>query len=369
MTPPRDDLGRHSVDICGGPPLRRALREARLSYAALAREIGISKSAVGRLAQGGRWPHWAKEEELRAAIEAALTARGVDVTDLCPEQQDDEEETMKKVALSPAAQERYGLPADPWAVRRREDVWVGGRWRQAANTVAVAAETGGFVAVIGESGTGKTTLRRYVEDRLAAERRAVRWVAPLALDRARITAASLCDAVIADLAPQERPRASLEWRTRQVQRILTEAHQAGTAAVIVVDDAHDLHPSTLRFTRRLWELGQIGFAHSASVVLLGQPPLAERLASWEQREVASRLGVAEIGALDTEEIAAYLIHRLGGDVCAPGVPEALAARLTPRGRGAPMTWPIAVANLATAALNFSAEIGLPQVSAEAVSAA
>ena len=351
--------------------LKDALTDAGLSYAELARELGVSRRAVGRLVQEGQWPRYQPKEVLRAAIEKLLAARSVNTKDLWPTTQvsgdeDPDEEVRMRVRLSEAARQLYALPDDPWAVRRREDVWVSGRWRQAADMVTVAAETGAFAAVIGESGAGKTTLRRYVEDRLAAERRPVRWVAPLALDRSRITASSLCEAVIADLS-QESPRSSLEWRTRQVRRILAEAHQAGTAAVIVIDDAHDLHPSTLRFSRRLWELGQVGFAHTASVVLLGQPPLRERLATWEQREVASRLEVCEIGALDEAEITGYLRHRIGEELFDEGVPAAIKARLSPRARVAPMTWPIAVASVMTGALNFAAELGLPRVTPEAVS--
>ena len=81
-----------------------------------------------------------------------------------------------RVQLSMKARQQWALSKDPWEVRQAGDVWLGRRWRYAAQAMEDAAENGGFLAVVGESGCGKSTLRRYMQDRLRRQERPVRVV-------------------------------------------------------------------------------------------------------------------------------------------------------------------------------------------------
>ena len=102
--------------------LREALRAAGLSYAAAVRELGVSKPAVVNMVAHGRWPR-AREGDLRAALDALLAERGIDLNGASGSRQAPQEEVAMKVQLSRAAREQFGLGRDPWEVRRAEDVW------------------------------------------------------------------------------------------------------------------------------------------------------------------------------------------------------------------------------------------------------
>lgn len=351
--------------------LREALRTAGLSYAAVARELGVSKPAVVNLVVHDRFPR-GREADLRAALEALLGRRGIDVSEIWTEGEASGEEVAMKVQLSPEARRRFGLPRDPWEIRRAGDVWLGPRWRYAAQALEDAAQAGGMLALVGESGTGKSTLRRYVQDRLRREERAVRVIEPITVDRSRLTAAAICDAILDDVAPAERPRARLEHRTRQVRRVLTESSRAGNAHVLVIEEAHDLHLSTVKYLKRFWEL-EDGFERLLGIVLLAQPELMTVLDdnAWAAREVVRRIEIVELGALDGPgELEEFLAARLGGALVAAEACAAIRRKLARRTGGGEvsMAWPLAVTTLVTRALNMAAELGQPQVAASTIAA-
>jgi hypothetical protein len=72
-----------------------------------------------------------------------------------------------------------------------------------------AAKVGGMAALAGESGSGKTTIRRYAIDRMAAEGEKARVIAPRCVDKTRLTTSTICDAIINDCST-EAPRRTLE---------------------------------------------------------------------------------------------------------------------------------------------------------------
>ena len=63
-----------------------------------------------------------------------------------------------------------------------------------------------MVALIGESGSGKTTIRRYAIDRMEREEQKVRVIAPRTIDKTRLTTSSICDAIIRECSTDGRAR-------------------------------------------------------------------------------------------------------------------------------------------------------------------
>ena len=358
--------------------VQKALRRAGLSYAAVARALNVSKPSVVNLILRGHAPR-GRETELRLGIDRLLGAAGIYERDLWAapngsDEQHHDEEIEMRVQLSREAREQYGLSRDPWEVRRSADVWLGQRWRYAAQALEDAAQTGGFLALIGESGCGKSTLRRYVLDQIRRHDRPVRAVEPITVDRSRLTATAICHAILDDLAPEERPRRTLEYLTRQARRVLTESARTGCSHAIIIEEAHDLNVSTLKYLKRIWEFEVDGFTRLVSIILLGQPELGALLdaRSWAVREVVRRCEIVEVGALDHPgELADFLAARVGREHFEAGALEAIGERLSRRTRDGVVStaWPLAVANLVTRALNLSVELGLPQVTAAVIEAA
>ena len=347
--------------------LRAALGAAGISYGALARELGISKASVVGIVKHGHWPR--RAGELRRRMSELLAARGIDL-----EQTEQEVTEVRQVRISAAARKQFGLARpDPFEVRGAEDVFLGASWRLAAESMAETAEGGGMLAVIGESGAGKSTLRRYLIDRLRREGRPVRIVEPQTIDRSRLTAGSICDAIIEDLSASERPRRTLEAKARQVRRVLSQSARAGAAHVLMIEEAHDLALPTLKYLKRFWEL-EDGFTRLLGVVLLGQPEMKLTLdegRAWEAREVIRRMEVVELEPLGPDELVAYLRGRgLDERAVAPAAHAAILARLARRVRGGEVSlaYPLAVGNLVRAALNLAAEMGQPQVDEHTVAA-
>jgi type II secretory pathway predicted ATPase ExeA len=236
-----------------------------------------------------------------------------------------------------------------------------------------------MVALVGESGSGKTTVRRYAVDRMASEERKVRVITPRCVDKTRLTTGTICDAIISDCST-ESPRRGLEAKARQVERILTNSSRAGYSHILMIEEAHDLNISTLKYLKRFWEM-EDGFKKLLSIVLIGQVELKAKLdesRNWEAREVIRRMEVLELAPLGTgADIAAYLgikFGRLGKDrkkIISDAGCEALAAKLRRQTRNGvvySVAFPLLVNNWCRRAMNEAAELGADLVDAEVVNA-
>jgi type II secretory pathway predicted ATPase ExeA len=273
---------------------------------------------------------------------------------------------------------KFGLVHDPFTgdVVKADDVYLTDDTRFVAEYLAQAVKTGGMVALVGESGSGKTTIRRYAVDRMNAEGK-VRVISPRAIDKTRLTAGSICDAIIRDCS-NEAPCRTIEAKARQVERILTNSSRSGYSHVLMIEEAHDLHIQTLKYLKRFWEL-EDGFKKLLAIVLIGQVELKLKLdesKNWEAREVIRRMEVLELNPLGAgADVAAYLdikFSRLGrerGEIINDGGCEALARKLhrqTRNGVTYSVAYPLSVNNWAQRAMNAAAELGADIVDAEVV---
>lgn len=280
--------------------------------------------------------------------------------------------------LSEAAKKHFGLFRHPFVddVQGPDDVYLSTDQRYIRESMYYAARYAGFVAVIGESGSGKSTLRRDLVDRIRTNDDQVVVIQPQCIDKRALTAAHICDAIIDDLS-QERPKLSLEAKARQIHRILSDSSRAGNAHVLVIEEAHDLHISTLKYLKRFWEL-EDGFQRLVGIILIGQPELGDRLderRNYQAREVIRRCEVATLQPLNgnLEDYLTLKFKRIGSDaekVFASDAFDAIRDRLTRRRPGTQAVesqlYPLNVHNVAIRAMNMAADLGYGQVNAELV---
>jgi type II secretory pathway predicted ATPase ExeA len=274
---------------------------------------------------------------------------------------------------------KFGLPRDPFSgdVVQADDVYLTEDTRFVAEYLTQTAKTGGMVALVGESGSGKTTIRRFAIDRMNAEGQKVRVISPRTIDKTRLTASSICDAIIRDCS-NEAPCRTIEAKARQVERILTNSSRAGYSHVLMIEEAHDLHIQTLKYLKRFWEL-EDGFKKLLAIVLIGQVELKLKLdesKNWEAREVIRRMEVLELDPLGAgADVAAYLdikFSRLGKErtkIISDAGCEALARKLhrqTRNGVTYSVAFPLSVNNWAQRAMNAAVELGLALVDADVV---
>jgi type II secretory pathway predicted ATPase ExeA len=274
---------------------------------------------------------------------------------------------------------KFGLTCDPFTgdVVKANDVYLTEDTRFIAEYLLQAAKIGGMVALVGESGSGKTTIRRYAVDRMQEQGEKVRVIAPRVIDKTRLTTGSICDAIIRDCSTQA-PKRTLEAKAHQVERILTESSRAGFSHVLMIEEAHDLSITTLKYLKRFWEL-EDGYKKLLAIILIGQVEMKNKLdesKNWEAREVIRRMEVLELEPLGSgADIAEYLdikFGRLGknrADIISDDGCEAVASRLrrqTRIGHAYSVAYPLLINNWCRKAMNAAAELGADFVDAEVV---
>lgn len=290
----------------------------------------------------------------------------------------DESQLPETEMLSQNAKKHFRLFQDPFLddVQGPEDVYLSADQRYIRESMYQTARHGGFLAVIGESGSGKTVLRKDLIDRIQREDEPITVIQPRIIDKGRLTAGAICDAVVNDVS-EERVKQSLEAKARQVERLLQGSSRSGNSHVLMIEEAHDLSIQTLKYLKRFWEM-EDGFKRLLAIVLVGQPELKHRLnehRNWEMREVIRRCEIAELQPLNgnLEEYLGKKFGRVGkepADLLAPDVYDALRARLTQRVRGTQqvmsLLYPLVVNNAIRKAMNLTADMGVPKVTGEII---
>lgn len=191
-----------------------------------------------------------------------------------------------------------------------------------------AISTNSFIALVGEYGAGKTHLVREVKRKLAEgtpSGRPVDVIESVDLSDRTVTIASLLRDVI--IALGETPMRSSSALSHQAIRLLgMNVRSKRRTNVLVIDDAHRLHPETLAALKRLRERDFCGLAPLLSVVLIGHPSLADTLARRD--EIGWRCDVLHLdedaGWMTPPERVRYL-EAVFGDVIAPEARERIAA--------------------------------------------
>lgn len=275
--------------------------------------------------------------------------------------------------LSPEARKHFHLFREPFVndVEGPQDVFLSEDQQYIREAMYQTAKHGGFLAVIGESGSGKTTLRRDLIERCREE--AITFIQPQVIDKGKLTAGLICDAIICDISTQT-PRRSLEAKARQVGEILKGSASSGNAHALVIEEAHDLNVMALKQLKRFWEI-EHGFKKLLAVLLIGQPELSDKLderKNYEAREVIRRCEIARLESLNgnLEAYLALKFKRVGkelGDIFDKSAFDGIRLRLTSRRRGPggevaiSQMYPLVVNRLVTRAMNAAAAIGAPKV--------
>jgi len=372
--------------------LKALLTSLNLPQARLAAECGISTAAMAQLVNHGRWPVRLAATELRARIRTWLLQHGASSAalerafDAAPATSDEDANMLlRKQTLTPAARQHFRLTKNPFdEVSTAAEVWQNDAIRYTRAAMLDAAKRGGFMAVIGESGSGKSTLRRDLIERITQDGEPVRIIQPYSIlgmdDRSErgnvMRATHIAEAILAEIAPQMRVPSSSETRFRRIHQELQASHQSGNRHVLIIEEAHALPIATLKHLKRFMEL-EVGFTRLLSILLIGQPELAEKLSEQNAsvREVVQRCEVVTLPALgsDLPEYLAFRFKTAGADlgrVMNDAAVQAIHARLAPpvpRGHVAhTLLYPLAVHNLTTAALNLAAAHGAPIVSADVI---
>lgn len=303
--------------------------------------------------------------------------------------EDEPDMLLPKQALSPQAKRHFKLFSNPFDgdVTKDEQMFNGDDVRYVREAAWQCAQVSGFVAIVGESGAGKTTIQADLEERIVRSADQVTIIRPSVLGMeqserqgAQLRSADILHAIISQLAPQRAMPQTLQARTVSAQKLLAASTEIGNRHLLVVEEAHSMPNAVLKHLKRLHEM-RAGRRPLLGILLLAQTELKKRLADGLRdgslREVAQRCEVVELlpldndlrGYLDCRATAAGV--RLDSLIDQAGIDQ-LRHRLTMRARdgrsgAVSMCYPLAVNNMLTRCLNKAAEMGEPLVTKDVVS--
>lgn len=218
----------------------------------------------------------------------------------------------------------YGFERLPFTVTPSEDFFFpGGQRRWLLETLEQAVLDGeGIVKVIGEVGTGKTTLCRLLCQRLPE-----RVHTALVLD-AKVAPAEFYDAILAEFQQKATPGLGIHNSRQQLQNHLTHIYAERRQALLLIEEAQFLSPET--FEELLFLNNLESDQHKLiQILLFGQPGLDRLLEKPALHPIRDRITRQLCLPLFThEDTGCYIQVRL--DRASPGAarpsfsPEAVA---------------------------------------------
>ena len=217
--------------------------------------------------------------------------------------------------------EHFGLNGPPFQFNPTPDaIYLGKEHREGLALLewGMTNEPSGLTVLMGETGTGKTTLIFAVLARHYANLRAA-YIGNPKLDFERMMRTALEQLGI-EAGAKSKPEL-IDALAASLDRLAT-----GERIALLFDEAQELADETLEELRLLSNV-DTGAERRLQILLVGQPELAERLSASKARSLNGRIGArAVLNPLEAEEARAYVEHRVhlqGGDASSVFAPRAL----------------------------------------------
>jgi general secretion pathway protein A len=162
----------------------------------------------------------------------------------------------------------------------------------------------GFISLVGEVGSGKTTvLRAFLEESDPDCVHAVYILNP------ELSFEDLVSTLVRDLGVTD-PPLTFSDAIEELQRLLVEIYERGERVALILDEAQRCSMETLERLRVLSNL-ETTKDKLLQIVLCGQPELETILARPELRQLRQRIALrARIQLLTKEQSLTYIEHRL-----------------------------------------------------------
>ncbi|GGQ10455.1 ExeA family protein [Shewanella litoralis] len=200
----------------------------------------------------------------------------------------------------------YGLNDNPFSIAPNPHyMFLSDRHREAlAHLTYGLGETGGFVLLTGEVGTGKTTVSRCLLQQIPDNTDTAFILNPSLTELELL--ATLCD----ELEINYGDNPTLKQLTDLISMYLLNNHKNGRNTVLIIDEAQHLRSEVLEQLRLLTNL-ETNTKKLLQVILIGQPELQQLLKRQDLRQLAQRITARyHLLPLNKEEIALYVLHRL-----------------------------------------------------------
>jgi type II secretory pathway predicted ATPase ExeA len=196
------------------------------------------------------------------------------------------------------AEQPFGVTPDPLFLFQSST------HREAISSVLYAVKAGrGFTALIAEPGMGKTTILFNLLRQLGESTRTA------FLFQAQDSPKNFLRNLLADLGIEDDGQDLVGMQAKLNECLVREISQ-GKNFVVVVDEAQNLDDSVLEVVRMLSNF-ETPREKLMTIILAGQPQLAEKLGSPQLTQLRQRVSiVARLKPFNREETRAYIEHRL-----------------------------------------------------------
>lgn len=280
--------------------------------------------------------------------------------------------------LYPEEMEFFQLKRDPFEdPNNPTNVWLGPQQKWLERAVMTTVKGHNILALVGEVGSGKSTILRRFLTRWRKDRKVV-VISPDTLRRQSMDEASLSIAICRDLEPGGKIPHNKEARSNKVRKLLERSMDEGLNPVMVIEEAHDLGPDALIGLKRIWD--SYNTFKLLAIVMVGQgkprPPgntdidlrwdLGCRLKHDHRiRELGQRTRVEHIHPYDADQVEGFLTWRFaraGGDVTTCFDPSGFAAL------GGAQGYPLTISNVAVLAMRKAHQLGDTIVTGDHVAA-
>lgn len=200
----------------------------------------------------------------------------------------------------------YGLHETPFTIAPNPAyLFLSSRHQEALTYLTYGLrETGGFVLLTGEVGTGKTTITKQILDQLPEDTDTAFVLNP------SLTSTELFETLCDELSIEQPPTASLKQLTDLIHQHLLKNHQLNRHTIFLIDEAQHLKPEVLEQLRLLTNL-ETHQHKLLQIVLIGQPELQLMLKQQALRQLSQRITARyHLLPLTQDEVGLYVQHRL-----------------------------------------------------------
>lgn len=206
----------------------------------------------------------------------------------------------------------FGLSDIPFSIAPNPDyLFMSDRHREAlAHLTHGLGDTGGFVLLTGEVGTGKTTISRCLLEQLP-DNTQVAFILNPTLSCLELLA-TICDEL---KVRYKKTGATLKYLTDKIQEKLLANQKNDVNTILIIDEAQHLQPEVLEQLRLLTNL-ETNTKKLLQVILIGQPELQQLLQRRDLRQLAQRITARyHLLPLTPFEVSQYISHRLSVADC------------------------------------------------------
>lgn len=174
-----------------------------------------------------------------------------------------------------------------------------------AHLIYGVRESGGFIQLTGEVGTGKTTLARSLLQQVPDTADVAVILNP------QLSRNEFLSAICEELGvPLPESANSLKTLTNALNAYLLRNYGRGRRTILIVDEAQNLRVDVLEQVRLLTNL-ETTKQKLLQIILIGQPELRDILSRNDMRQLAQRItGRYHLEPLSREETITYIDHRL-----------------------------------------------------------